>query len=130
MNAAIYSVPKVVTAQAIDERDHVNNLHYMLWCLEAAEAHWEYLASPQIKEQYIWYVLHHSIDYKAAAFLGESLEVQTWVEQLVGAKCYRHYKIIRVKDQKTLIEAKTVWCLIDAKSLKPAIIPEEICTLF
>ena len=111
-------------------RDHVNNLTYLLWCLRSAEEHWRQVATPEMLKAYMWYVLHHSIDYKAAAFLGERLEVQTWVPQMIGAKCDRHYKIIRLADNKVLVKAKTVWCLIDSITAKPTKITDEIRTLF
>ncbi|MGK0236531.1 MAG: acyl-CoA thioester hydrolase, partial [Psychroserpens sp.] len=47
-----------------------------------------------------------------------------------GAKCERLYKIIRLTDQKIIIEAKTDWCLVNANTLRPSKITEEISTLF
>jgi acyl-CoA thioester hydrolase len=125
-----YSYSLVVPPEAIDARDHVNNLTYLLWCLRAAEEHWKQVATPQMLQSYIWYVLHHSIDYKASAYLGETLLIETWVPQIIGAKCERHYKIVRPKDKRTLVTAKTIWCLLDGSTVKPTKIPEEICTLF
>ncbi|MEP2937577.1 MAG: acyl-CoA thioesterase [Gilvibacter sp.] len=130
MSAPRFSLPIKVGPEAIDERDHVNNLTYLLWCLMAAEGHWKQVTTPQLQNDFIWYVLHHSIDYKASAFLGESLVVETWVQQITGAKCERHYQIIRPSDKVTLVRAKTVWCLLDAKTVKPVKIPQKICILF
>jgi acyl-CoA thioester hydrolase len=120
----------VVPASAIDSRNHVNNLYYLQWCLEAAEAHWERNASEKLRAAYIWYVLHHSIDYKAPAFEGEELTVETWVTTAEGVRSERRYKIYRTVDSKILAEAKTLWCLLDAKSQKPTKITDEIRTLF
>ena len=119
-----------MTASAIDVRGHVNNLKYLEWCLEAAEAHWERNTSPEIRERYVWYVLHHSVDYRASAFEGEQLEARTWVFSAEGVKSERHYRIIRTQDNKTLVEAKTIWCLLDAKSQRPTKITDEIRNLF
>jgi acyl-CoA thioester hydrolase len=98
--------------------------------MDAAEAHWEQRASTSMKEQYVWYVLNHFIEYKASAFEGEELEVQTWVSSSEGVKSSRGFKIFRIKDNRILVEAKTLWCMLDAKTLRPAKIPEEIRTLF
>lgn len=117
-------------ASAIDVRDHVNNLAYLEWCLDAAERHWETKANSNMKQTYVWYVLNHNIDYKASAFEGEELQVETWVASIEGVRSERQYKIFRIKDQKTLVEAKTLWCLLDAKTLRPTKIPEEFRTLF
>jgi len=126
----VFSFRLKVTASAIDDRHHVNNLKYLEWCLKAAEKHWEQNARPEMLENYVWYVLHHSIDYKAAAFKGEELEVRTWVTRSEGVKSERHYSISRVADKKELILAKTIWCLLDAKNLKPTRISDEIRNLF
>lgn len=83
-----------------------------------------------MKKQYVWYVLNHFIEYKAAAFEGEELEVQTWVSTVEGVKSTRQFKIFRIKDHKLLVQAKTLWCMLDAKTLRPTKIPEEIRTLF
>lgn len=114
----------------IDIRNHVNNLVYLQWCLEAAESHWEQNATTAIKKDYVWYILNHTIDYRASAFVGEALEVITWVSLVEGVKSERKYEIWRPKDKKLLVEAKTLWCLLDAKSLKPTKITQEISNLF
>ena len=75
-------------------------------------------------------VFRHNIEYKAETFEGEALKVETWVATAEGVKSERRYRILRPSDGKTLIEATTLWCLLDAKSLKPAKISEEIRTLF
>lgn len=130
MNPEVYTHRLKVPESAIDSRHHVNNLSYLQWCLEAAQNHWERNSSDELRNAVVWYVLHHSIDYKAAAFEGEELQIETWVAWSEGVKSERRYRIIRVEEQKTLVEAKTIWCLLDAKSLKPTKITEEIRTLF
>ena len=130
MKTNIFSKTITVPASAIDSREHVNNLIYLQWCLEVAQAHWEQNASEEIRQAYVWYVLRHEIDYKASAFEGEELQVETWVKSSEGVRSERHYKIFRIKDGKTIVEAKTLWCFLDAKTLRPTKIPEEIRTLF
>ncbi len=126
----VYSEIFTVPSSAIDERNHVNNLTYLQWCLDAAEKHWNKFAPSEFQENYVWFVLNHSIDYKAASFEGEELKLITWVDKNEGVKSERHYKIIRIKDSKTLIEAKTVWCLLNAKNQRPTKITDEIKSLF
>ena len=130
MRSSIYSEKIIVPASAIDQLNHVNNVTYLQWCLDAAENHWISKASTQLREDYIWVVLNHTISYKSAAFEGEELEIITWVEKSEGVKSERHYKIIRLIDNKTLIEAKTIWCLLNGKTHRPIKITEEITTLF
>ena len=130
MTSEVYTHQFTVPSSAIDTRKHVNNLAYLQWCMDAAEAHWKQKATAAMTEQFVWYVLSHFIEYKAAAFEGELLEVQTWVTETKGVKSTRRFKIFRIKDQQTLAEAQTLWCMLNAKTLRPTKIPEEICTLF
>jgi acyl-CoA thioester hydrolase len=120
----------VVSPSAIDKRNHVNNLTYLQWCLDAAEKHWNDVAPKNFQENYVWYVINHNINYKAASFEGEKLELTTWIAKNEGVKSDRHYKIIRLSDQKIIIEATTTWCLVNEKTLRPTKITEEISTLF
>jgi len=126
----IFTKQFTVPSSAIDIRNHVNNLAYMEWCLDIAETHWNLKATDEFQKKYVWYVIHHAIDYKASAFEGEELEISTWIHKNEGVKSERRYKIRRIKDNKTLVEAKTVWCLLNGKTLRPTKITEEISTLF
>lgn len=119
-----------VTEEHIDIRNHVNNLVYLQWCLETAEAHWEQNTTETIRLKYVWYVMSHTITYKSSAFEGDTLEVQTWVEKSEGVRSERHYRIVRPSDNQTLVEAQTTWCLLNAKTLKPTKITDEIRKLF
>ncbi len=130
MKPEIFSKQFKVPKSSIDVRGHVNNLVYLEWCLEIAEAHWETKATSEMKKNYVWYVLHHSIDYKDSVFEGEDLKIETWISDYKGAKCERLYKIVRISDQKVIIEAKTDWCLVNALTQRPSKITEEISTLF
>ena len=130
MNPEVYSFTLRVPDSAIDDQDHVNNLKYLEWCLEAAGRHWQARATSQMQHNYLWYVLHHSIDYKAAAFKGDELTINTWVSSSEGVKSERHYQIVRSSDQRELVKAKTIWCLLNGQSHKPTRITDEIRNLF
>lgn len=130
ITSEIFKIEITVNESHIDAQNHVNNLVYMQWCLDVAEAHWNTKTTPAQREKYIWYVLNHNIDYRASALLGDTLEVHTWIASVAGVKSERKYKIIRPKDNKTLVEAKTLWCLLDPKTLRPTVVTEEILGLF
>lgn len=119
-----------VQPSAIDALNHVNNIAYLQWCLDTAEKHWISKTDNIIQKQFVWVVLNHFISYKAPAFLNEEIEVQTWVESYEGVKCTRKYNIIRLSDDKTLVEAETLWCFIDAETFRPTKITEDIGNLF
>ena len=130
MKSAIFKQRFIVPASAIDGLNHVNNVTYLQWCLDAAEAHWISKTTEAQREQNVWVVLNHSISYKNPSFLGEELETQTWIDSYKGVKSERHYKIIRPNDGKTIVEANTLWCFLDAKTFRPTKITEEIAALF
>jgi len=116
-----------IKAADIDELGHVNNVVYIRWVQEVAAAHWEHSAPGALKLKYAWVVLRHEIDYKNPAFLKDELTGQTWVGAHSGPKFDRFVKI--QSEKKVLAEAKTTWCLLDAKSFKPIRIPQEILEL-
>lgn len=130
MNPPVYSHTFTVSQQAIDARNHINNLQYLQWCMDAAEAHWKQQAPAAMLTSYMWYVLRHTIEYKAPGFLGEELKIETWVNTAEGVRSEREFRISRLSDHTELVTAKTLWCLLDAKSGKPTKITEEIRTLF
>ena len=130
MNTHIFTQQIKVPSSAIDERGHVNNLVYLQWCVDSAEAHWISRTPESLREGHLWYVINHNITYRGSAFEGEVLEIQTWVNANKGVRSERHYKIVRLIDQKTLVECQTIWCLLNGKTLRPTRIPDEISNLF
>ena len=116
-----------VAATDIDDMGHVNNVVYVRWVQEVAAAHWDHAAGPELKSKYAWVVLRHEIDYKNPAFVADHISGLTWVGDHNGARFDRFVKI--QSEKKVLAEAKTTWCLLDAKTLRPIRIPEEILTL-
>ena len=130
MNDKVFKRRFVVEQDSIDDLNHVNNLEYLMWCLEAAEAHWHHIAPEELRERFAWVVLRHEIDYKEAALLGDELEIQTWVSTADGVRSDRNYRIVKSSNNAVVIEARTSWCLLDAASHRPTKITEEIRTLF
>ena len=111
----------------IDDMGHVNNVVYVRWVQEVASAHWNHSATQELRSKYSWVVLRHEIDYKNPAFLQDQITGITWVGEFHGARFDRFVKLL--VGPKVLAEAKTTWCLLDAKSLRPVRIPLEIISL-
>jgi len=118
-----------VSAQDIDELGHVNNVVYVRYIQEVAAAHWDAIASAELRAKFLWVVLRHEIDYRTPAFLSDEIIGTTWVGESHGAKFERFVKLVRVSDQKVLAESKTMWCMIDAKTMRPARITEDIVNI-
>jgi acyl-CoA thioester hydrolase len=116
-----------VHPEDIDEMDHINNVVYVRWVQEVAAAHWNHHAPLSLKEKYAWVVLRHEIDYKNPGYLMDKISGTTWVGDHNGARFDRYVKI--TAGTRILAEAKTTWCLLDAKKLRPTRIPEEIIVL-
>lgn len=115
-----------VTASDIDELGHVNNVVYVRYVQEVAEAHWRVLADEVLREKYLWVVLRHEIDYKNPAFVNEVIKATTWVGEHNGARSERFVTLVSETSGNLLVEAKTVWCMLDAKSMRPVRINDEV----
>ena len=124
-----FTHPIQVLSQDIDELGHVNNVVYVRYIQEVAAAHWEMIASPELKSKYLWVVLRHEIDYRNPAFLNDSIIGTTWVGESNGAKFERFVKLVRASDQKVVAESKTIWCMLDAKTMRPTRIGEDILAI-
>jgi acyl-CoA thioester hydrolase len=123
-NAEVYELPIAIEAADIDELGHVNNVVYLRWVQEVATAHWRAAASAAEQEKLLWVVLRHEIDYKRPAFLGEAIVARTWVGDATRITFERHTEIVR--DGTLLAKARTLWCPIDAHSLKPVHVGQEV----
>lgn len=119
-----------VTAADIDFLQHANNVVYVRWIQEVAEAHWKTFATKEMMERYLWVVLRHEIDYHAPALQNELLTGTTWVDVPQGAKVYRYVKLFNETTGKVAAMAKTTWCLLDAKTMKPRRIEQDLIKLF
>lgn len=124
----IFELQITVEPHHLDGLNHVNNVVYLQWVQDAAAAHWDHRATQDMKDEYIWVVLNHFLEYKRPAFLGEKLTARTFVFNYDGAKSERHVQILR--DETLLVQAKTVWCLLDKSSQRPKRVPQEFADLF
>jgi len=112
----------------IDTLNHVNNIVYLQWVQEIAYMHWDELASPAMKEDYIWMVLRHEIDYLSQSYVGDTITIYTWIDESAGVKSARIVHIYC--DDKILTKSKTTFCLLDKETLKPKRIGNDILELF
>jgi acyl-CoA thioester hydrolase len=120
----------VVQEKHIDDLNHVNNVVYLQWVQDIATAHWVTITDDSIRKKYFWVVLKHELEYFNPAFLHEVLTVVTWVEKSEGVRSERHVEFFNTTSSKTLVRAKTIWCLLDAVTVKPKRIDQDILTLF
>ena len=114
-----FELPITVAPADIDALGHVNNVVYLRWMQEAAAAHWEAAAPAALREQTVWVVVRHEVDYKAPAFDGERLVARTWVGEPAGATWERHIEIRRPEGDKLLARGRSVYAALDRASGKP-----------
>lgn len=127
-NAFSYSIK--VGVNDIDTLQHVNNVVYLGYVQEVAQAHWDTIASDEMKKKYSWVVLRHEIDYKNPAFLGDELVARTWVSSCEGVRSTRNVKLYQSVSGKLVVETKTIWCLLDAQTMRPKRIEQDIIDIF
>jgi acyl-CoA thioester hydrolase len=123
----IFYLPITVAPEDIDELNHVNNIVYLRYVQDAAIGHWKTVPQ-EIASQIIWMARRHEIDYLKQAFLGEELVAKTWVDDFVGVKSIRHCEIMR--GEEILARSVTHWISLDAQTLRPKRIIEEIVKQF
>lgn len=126
----VYEYTKVVTNEDIDTLNHVNNVRYVDWVNEAAKLHWNLVAPKRLKDHYYWVVLRHQIDYKGPAFLNDALLIKTFVRKTEGVKSFRVIEMYNQETNKLLLQAETIWCMVDSKTHRPSRISEDIISLF
>lgn len=117
-----------VSPRDIDEIGHVNNVAYLQWVQDVAVAHWQAAVTDEMQAAYFWVVVRHELDYKRPAFENEEIIVTTWVGQWTAVTCERFTEIRRGDD--LLVKGRTVWCMIDRTTSKPARIGKELIGLF
>lgn len=128
-NEKDFSITMTVHKNDIDELGHVNNVVYVRWVQEVAAAHWNSLASSEIKQKYVWVVLRHEIDYLSSAFEHDTITIATWVGESNGARSERFVQISNTNTGKLIAKAKTTWCMLDAATMRPKRVDEEVVRL-
>ncbi len=119
-----------VSADQIDELQHVNNVAYVQLMQDAANKHWHHKVAHAIDHKVFWVVKRHEIDYHSPALLHDQLLIRTWTGDYSAVTWNRHYEIIRIADQKKIISAKSIWVLLDRSTGKPKRIDQEILDVF
>ena len=128
MSARPFAHPIDITPADIDFMGHVNNARYLGWVQDAVLAHWRKFAPAEAVAERAWVALKHEITYRKPAFLEDDIIARTVLESTRGARAFYHTVIER--GGEVLAEVKSSWCCIDAESLRPARIGEEIARHF
>jgi acyl-CoA thioester hydrolase len=125
----VFQHPVVTKEADFDQLGHINNVVYLQWVQDVAEAHWLSISGQDVLSQYIWVALRHEIDYLKEIRPGEAIMAETFVQSMEGVKSER---ITVIKNDKNQLKAKacTFWCLLNAETKRPQRISEELKELF
>ena len=118
-----------VKAEDIDGLGHANNAVYVSWLERCAWRHSQSLGLDLAEYRRLdraMAVVRHEVDYLAAAYEGEELQLGTWiVESDQRLKMTRHFQLVRPADALTLLRAQTTFVCIELSTGKPKRMPAE-----
>jgi acyl-CoA thioester hydrolase len=126
----IHTLSLTVTENHLDSNMHVNNLEYLRWAHKISSLHWKSVATPLLQEEYTWVIARNEIDYFRELFLGDEIEIKTWIEKTVKAKSYRIIEIYNKSKNEMAAKAMVIWYALEASTRRPKRISEEINQLF
>jgi acyl-CoA thioester hydrolase len=112
----------------IDFMGHVNNATYLRWVQDAVICHWQKLAPAEAVAKHLWVALKHEITYRKPAFLNDEVIASVVLEKVHGARAF--YETLIKRGEEVLAEVKSSWCCIDAETLRPSRIAEDIAAHF
>ena len=128
----VFERERLVRDRDCDLLGHVNNLRWVRWVVELAEAHASALGFPfeVCREQGgVWVVREQNLEYHRSALPGERLVETTWVSEMRGARSVRHARIVD-GGGGLRFEAKTLWAFVDVATMRPARVPAEMRARF
>lgn len=128
MTTLSHLFPIKIVPEDIDFMRHVNNSRYLNWVQEAVLEHWRNLAPPDAVAQRAWVALKHEITYRRPAFLDDVVVANVVLESIHGARAF--YETVIKRGEEVLAEVKSSWCCIDAQTLRPARIGNDIAAYF
>lgn len=129
-NPQVFEMTLTVKQEDLDAMNHVNNVRYLQWVQDVAEAHWKTVAKAEWKEAYAWVVINHFIEYKKPALLGQQLVIKTHINENSGPKSQRLVRIFNADTNELICQASTWWCLLDSKTHRPRRIGNELIKAF
>ena len=128
MSAKPFAFPIRVVADDIDFMGHVNNARYLGWVQDAVLAHWRKIAPAEEVASKAWVALKHEITYRRPAFLEDDVIASVVLEKVAGARAF--YRTVIARGEEVLAEVHSSWCCIDAETLRPARLREEVTRFF
>ena len=133
MNERVFRRTRRVRDEDTDALGHVNNVAWVRFVVELADAHSRAVGLDWAAYRRIgglWIVRRHEIDYARAAIPDEEISEETWVELARGARSVRRSRFLRSEGGELLVEATTHWAFVDTKTQRPKRIHPEVIDRF
>ena len=125
---AVFRRTRQVAPRDVDLLGHVNNVAWVRFVVELAEAHAAALGLDFHTTRGlggIWIVRRHDVLYRANVPLGAAIHEATWVSSMRGALSRRHARF-EGEVGELLVESETEWAYVDATTLRPRRVPPAI----
>lgn len=117
-----------IQPEHIDHMGHVNNAVYLTFLEDTAWSHTRALGLSWQDYKNLdagCVVRHHALDYLAAAYESERVQVGTWITgNDHRLRLWRGYQIRRVGDGKTLLRASTEFVCVRLSNERPRRMPQ------
>jgi len=124
-----FTMKRTVKEDEIDDLNHVNNVVYNKWANDIAVKHWLTVAGDKLRESVDWVMVKHTLEYKAAAVLGDTIMIKTQVGKATNATYERFIEIYNATTNQLLVRTESVWCAINEHG-RPTRISQELKDLF
>ena len=129
-----FLVARTVLSADCDRFGHSNNAAYLGWLEELAWAHSESVGLGYDAYERIGcgcVARRHELDYLLPTFAGDELLLGTWIAENTGRlSMWRGYQIIRSRDKRTVLRARTHWVCVDLVSGRPRRQPPEFVAAY
>lgn len=120
--STIFDLKIQVQPAHIDVLGHVNNVMYIQWMQDVAEAHIEALGlglAQYLELKHAMVAVEHHVQYRKAAFEGEEVILRTWLNDINALYSFRQYAFYSPKDQSILFVGNTKWACIEIATGRP-----------
>jgi acyl-CoA thioester hydrolase len=131
MDKPSYAISREVTDDDIDNLGHASNVAYVRWIQDIAVAHSEAVGlgyEGYARLGAVFVIRRNEIDYLRPLLRGDRVEVRTWIDSAMAAKCFRATEITR--DGVVVARSMTTWGFVDASTGRPTRIPDEVRAAF
>jgi acyl-CoA thioester hydrolase len=128
----VFRRTRVVRERDCDQLGHVNNLSWVRWVVEVAEAHSAALGFPfetMRARGGVWVVRHQDLHYLRGAHPGDEIRETTWVSTMRAATSTRHARF-HAADGTLLFAANTLWAFVDVARLRPRRVLPDVVARF